>query len=251
MTSPTEPIPPSGELVPRRRAFLCGLAATATLGPRAPAAAMGWLAGPQPGTSTRTGSATGPASGPIPSAQGLRLHDWGSAPEFRGLQRWFNSPALTLAQLRGRVVLVDFWTHGCINCLRTLPHVKRWASTWGTQGLVVVGVHSPEFAYEREEANVRRAIVRHGVTHPVAMDNDHATWRAYQNQHWPAHYLIDRRGRIRHRQFGEGGHAAMEAAIQALLVGQAEARPAAVGPHGRADGDEAGRPGLEAAADAA
>lgn len=146
------------------------------------------------------------------------LHDWGSAPDFRGIQQWFNSPALSLAALKGQVVLVDFWTYACINCLRTLPHVNRWAETYRDQGLVVVGVHTPEFAFERSASNVWTAIKRHGVKHPVAMDNDHATWKAYENRYWPAHYLIDGRGRIRYRHFGEGEYARTEAAIQTLLA---------------------------------
>ena len=145
------------------------------------------------------------------------LHDWGAAPDFQGIQQWFNTPALSLAALQGQVVLVDFWTYACINCLRTLPHVNRWADTYRDQGLVVVGVHTPEFAFERSAANVQAAIKRHGVKHPVAMDNGYATWKAYENRYWPAHYLIDGRGRIRYRHFGEGEYARTEAAIQTLL----------------------------------
>lgn len=146
------------------------------------------------------------------------LQDWGPAPDFRGIQQWFNSPALSLAALRGQVVLVDFWTHACINCLRTLPHVNRWADTYRDQGLAVVGVHTPEFAFERSVSNLQTAIKRYGVKHPVAMDNDYATWKAYENRYWPAHYLVDGRGRIRYRHFGEGEYARTEAAIQALLA---------------------------------
>lgn len=145
------------------------------------------------------------------------LHDWGAAPDFQGIQQWFNTPALSLAALQGQVVLVDFWTYACINCLRTLPHVNRWADTYRNQGLVVVGVHTPEFAFERSATNVQAAIKRHGVKHPVAMDNGYATWKAYENRYWPAHYLVDGRGRIRYRHFGEGEYARTEAAIQTLL----------------------------------
>jgi thiol-disulfide isomerase/thioredoxin len=152
------------------------------------------------------------------------LHDWGPAPDFRGIRQWFNSPALSLAALKGQVVLVDFWTYACINCLRTLPHVNRWAETYRNQGLVVVGVHTPEFAFERSASNVQAAIKRHGVKYPVAMDNDHATWKAYENRYWPAHYLVDGQGRIRYRHFGEGGYARTEAAIQTLLAGALEPR---------------------------
>lgn len=146
------------------------------------------------------------------------LHDWGLAPDFQGIQQWFNSPSLSLAALKGQVVLVDFWTHACINCLRTLPHVNRWAETYRGQGLVVVGVHTPEFSFERSASNVQAAIKRHGVKHPVAMDNGYVTWKAYENSYWPAHYLVDGRGRIRYRHFGEGEYARTEAAIQALLA---------------------------------
>lgn len=157
----------------------------------------------------------------VPLAAGAEadeLHDWGAAPDFQGIQQWFNSPALSMAQLRGRVVLVDFWTHACINCLRTLPHVNRWAEAYRKQGLTVVGVHTPEFAFERVPSNVQAAIQRHGIKHPVAMDNDYATWKAYDNRYWPAHYLVDGLGRIRYRHFGEGEYERTEAAIRALLA---------------------------------
>ncbi len=154
----------------------------------------------------------------IASAEPEGLHDWGMAPELRGLQRWFNSDPLTLTQLRGRPVLIDFWTYGCINCLRTLPYVNRWATTYGPQGLAVIGIHTPEFSFERSAANVEKAIQRHGIKHPVAMDNDYATWKAFQNKYWPAHYLIDRSGRIRYRHFGEGDYDRTEAAIRRVLA---------------------------------
>lgn len=146
------------------------------------------------------------------------LVDWGPAPELAGLGPWFNSPPLTLAALRGQVVMIDFWTHGCINCLRTLPHVNRWAAQYRDAGLVVIGVHSPEFAFERSPQRVQTAIRRFGVRHAVALDNDHATWKAWANQYWPAHYLVDRTGRIRYRHFGEGDYDRTEAAIVALLT---------------------------------
>lgn len=156
-------------------------------------------------------------SEPRAATGGDLLVDWGPAPELVGLGPWFNSPPLTLAALRGHIVLVDFWTHGCINCLRTLPHVSRWAARHRDAGLVVIGVHSPEFAFERSPQRVRTAIRRFGVQHPVALDNDHATWTAWSNSYWPAHYLVDRSGRIRHRHFGEGDYDRTEAAIVALL----------------------------------
>jgi thiol-disulfide isomerase/thioredoxin len=146
------------------------------------------------------------------------FQDYGAAPEFTGIEQWLNSPPLTLAGLRGKVVLVDFWTYSCINCLRTLPHVNRWAETYGTQGLVVVGVHTPEFPFERSTANVHTAMRRFGVKHPVAQDNRYATWSAYENKYWPATYLIDARGRIRYKHFGEGRYEQTEAAIRNLLA---------------------------------
>lgn len=146
------------------------------------------------------------------------LHDEGPAPEFAGITQWLNSPPLRLAELRGKVVLVDFWTYSCINCLRTLPAVNGWHARYASQGLVVVGVHTPEFAFERSTANVQTAMKRFGVHHPVAQDNSYATWKAYRNQYWPAHYLIDAQGRIQYKHFGEGEHARTEAVIRALLA---------------------------------
>ncbi|MBI2771429.1 MAG: thioredoxin family protein [Burkholderiales bacterium] len=150
------------------------------------------------------------------------LYDYGAAPELTGLDAWFNSQPLTLAGLRGKVVLVDFWTYSCINCLRTLPHVNRWAGTYRDKGLVVIGVHTPEFPFERSAGNLQAAIKRFGVKHPVAQDNRYATWKAFGNQYWPAAYLLDARGHLRYRHFGEGEYDRTEAAIQALL-GEAKA----------------------------
>ena len=149
------------------------------------------------------------------------MPDFGAAPEFTGIERWLNSEPLTLAQLRGRVVLVDFWTYACINCIRTLPHVNRWAELYTPQGLTVVGVHTPEFPFERTTSNVEVALRRHGVKHPVAQDNRYGTWRAYSNQYWPAAYLIDAQGRIRYKHFGEGEYDRTEAVIRALLAARA------------------------------
>lgn len=153
-----------------------------------------------------------------PAIQAATLPDFGPAPEFTGIERWLNSEALTLAQLRGRVVLVDFWTYACINCIRTLPHVNRWAELYTPQGLTVVGVHTPEFPFERTTRNVEVAMRRHGVKHPVAQDNRYGTWKAYSNQYWPAAYLIDAQGRIRYKHFGEGEYDRTEAVIRALLA---------------------------------
>jgi cytochrome c biogenesis protein CcdA/thiol-disulfide isomerase/thioredoxin len=146
--------------------------------------------------------------------------DGARAPDFRDIVQWLNTPdgrPLSLAKLRGRVVLVDFWTYSCINCLRTLPHLKAWDAAYRTAGLTIVGVHSPEFAFERVPDNVRSAVKRLGVRYPVALDNDFATWRAYSNDYWPAEYLIDKSGHIRHEHYGEGSYAETESAIRRLL----------------------------------
>jgi thiol-disulfide isomerase/thioredoxin len=141
----------------------------------------------------------------------------GVMPPLTGATTWLNTPPLTTAQLRGKVVVVDFWTYSCINCLRSIPYVKAWAEKYKDQGLVVIGVHTPEFAFEKSEANVRQNVRRLGVTYPVAMDNDFAVWRAFRNQYWPAHYFIDAQGRIRHHHFGEGDYEGSERVIQQLL----------------------------------
>jgi cytochrome c biogenesis protein CcdA/thiol-disulfide isomerase/thioredoxin len=152
------------------------------------------------------------------------LEDYGAAPEFVGNDRWFNSRPLTLRGLRGRVVLVDFWTYTCINCLRTLPHLRAWDRAYRNDGLTIVGVHAPEFAFERDAGNVAAAIGREGIRYPVAQDNRMATWDAYTNQYWPAKYLIDAAGHVRYVHFGEGEYDETEAAIRALLR-EAGARP--------------------------
>lgn len=159
------------------------------------------------------------AAGPAPAGNGL--YDYGAAPEFAGIETWLNAQPLTLAGLRGRVVLVDFWAYACINCQRTLPYVNRWAAKYEALGLTVVGVHTPEFPFERPTASVQAAIKRLGVRHAVAQDNRYATWKAYGNEYWPAHYLIDARGRIQYKHYGEGAYERTEAAIQALLAARA------------------------------
>jgi thiol-disulfide isomerase/thioredoxin len=146
------------------------------------------------------------------------LADQGPAPEFTGLGQWFNSDPLTMQGLSGKVVLVDFWTYTCINCLNTLPHVLGWHARYKDQGLVVVGVHTPEFAFEKLSGNVASAVQRLGIHYPVAQDNAYATWKAYDNQYWPAFYLVDRSGRVRREHFGEGAYDEMDRAIQALLA---------------------------------
>jgi cytochrome c biogenesis protein CcdA/thiol-disulfide isomerase/thioredoxin len=141
----------------------------------------------------------------------------GRLPDLSGAVAWLNSPPLTADALRGHVVLVDFWTYSCINCLRALPYVEAWAKKYRDQGLVVIGVHAPEFAFERNVGNVRDAVAKLGIDYPVAIDNDYAIWRRFNNEYWPAHYFIDAQGRIRHHHFGEGEYAGSEQVIQQLL----------------------------------
>jgi cytochrome c biogenesis protein CcdA/thiol-disulfide isomerase/thioredoxin len=141
----------------------------------------------------------------------------GKAPPLNGVTKWINAPAQTDELLRGKVVLVDFWTYSCINCLRTLPYLKAWDEKYRAQGLVVIGVHAPEFAFEKDAVNVEKAVRELGINYPVALDNQYAIWNAFQNQYWPAHYLIDAQGRIRHEHFGEGAYEETEQMIQTLL----------------------------------
>ncbi len=142
----------------------------------------------------------------------------GAAPSLAGAVQWLNSPPLTMDALKGKVVLVDFWTYSCINCLRAIPYVRAWAEKYRDQGLVVIGVHAPEFAFEKNVDNVRKAIADLGIDYPVAIDNDYAIWRAFGNEYWPAHYFIDAEGRIRHHHFGEGDYDGSERVIQQLLA---------------------------------
>jgi cytochrome c biogenesis protein CcdA/thiol-disulfide isomerase/thioredoxin len=142
----------------------------------------------------------------------------GELPTLDGAVAWLNSPPLTREQLRGHVVLIDFWTYSCINCLRALPYVTDWHERYKDKGLVVIGVHTPEFAFEKEERNVRRAAKELGVAYPIALDNDYAIWKAFSNRYWPAHYFIDAEGRIRGHHFGEGRYAESEQLIRELLA---------------------------------
>jgi cytochrome c biogenesis protein CcdA/thiol-disulfide isomerase/thioredoxin len=145
------------------------------------------------------------------------LQDYGPAPDFHGIAHWLNSKPLTLEGLRGRVGLIDFWTYSCINCLRTLPYIRAWDDRYRDAGLTVVGVHSPEFAFEHVESNVRENVRKLGVRYPVALDNDFVTWQSWHNQYWPAKYLIDKRGHVRYFHFGEGEYGKTEKAIRTLL----------------------------------
>jgi cytochrome c biogenesis protein CcdA/thiol-disulfide isomerase/thioredoxin len=147
------------------------------------------------------------------------LPDFGPAPDFAGISSWLNSKPLTMEKLRGKVVLVDFWTYSCINCLRTLPHLRAWYAAYHSRGLEIVGVHTPEFAFEHVLGNVRKATRELDVTWPVALDNTYATWNAYANEYWPAEYFIDRQGHVRRAHFGEGEYAQSEQLIRRLLGG--------------------------------
>ena len=141
-----------------------------------------------------------------------------TAPSFQGTETWLNSEPQTLENLRGKVVLVDFWTYTCINWRRTLPYLRAWSEKYRDHGLVVIGVHTPEFSFEKDLDNLRRAVTAQGIAYPVAVDSEYAVWRAFDNHYWPAVYLVDAQGRLRHHQFGEGDYDKLELAIQKLLV---------------------------------
>jgi cytochrome c biogenesis protein CcdA/thiol-disulfide isomerase/thioredoxin len=187
---------------------------------------------PTAGKGTGTPGAAGVFSAPETAPANGMLGDYGVAPDFLSNGTWFNtegispttgqtaqggSMPLTLQSLRGKVVVVDFWTYSCVNCVRTLPYLKAWYDAYRDKGLVIVGVHTPEFEFEKSTANVARAIRDLGVTWPVVQDNDYAQWMAYANQYWPAHYFIDAKGRVRYFHFGEGEYDVSEKVIQALL----------------------------------
>lgn len=166
------------------------------------------MTGADPAMMARRGAAGDPAA----------LAVEGTLPSLAGATGWLNAPPLTADGLKGKVVLIDFWTYSCINCLRAIPYVRAWADKYRDQGLVVIGVHTPEFAFERAAANVRTAVGDLKIPYPVAIDNDYAIWRAFRNEYWPAHYFIDAEGRIRHHHFGEGSYAQSERVIQQLLA---------------------------------
>ncbi|CAM5537942.1 cytochrome c biogenesis protein DipZ [Rhodanobacter lindaniclasticus] len=160
-----------------------------------------------------------PAPAPQPALKaGDPLPVEGTFPSLAGATQWLNSPPLSAESLRGKVVLVDFWTYSCINCIRSLPYVRGWADKYKDHGLVVIGVHAPEFAFEKDPANVAKAVKDLGVDYPVALDNDYAIWKGFNNQYWPAHYFIDARGQIRHHHFGEGEYRQSEDVIRQLLT---------------------------------
>ncbi|MEP6873811.1 MAG: cytochrome c biogenesis protein/redoxin [Burkholderiales bacterium] len=181
----------------------------------ATAAAMYWQVDTQVVAWLSKALPTGSAYSEAPAAQpgaSTRL-----APEFAGIEKWFNTPALTMQALRGKVVLVDFWTFGCVNCVNTLPHLNQWSDRYGSQGLVVVGVHTPEFGFEREAANLRAAIQRHEITYAVAQDNRRVTWNNWRTAYWPTVFLVDRAGHVVFKHTGEGDYDAIEQQIQQAL----------------------------------
>ena len=167
------------------------------------------MTGPSPASGAPSPT-TAPAAGALPVL--------GPMPPLDGASQWLNSPPLTRAALKGKVVLIDFWTYSCINCIRALPYVEEWAKRYGPQGLVVIGVHTPEFAFEKQQSNVQRAIKTFGITYPVAMDNDYSIWQAFDNNSWPAHYFVDAKGQVRYVHLGEGEYDKSEQVIRTLLA---------------------------------
>lgn len=141
----------------------------------------------------------------------------GTLPEFQAITQWLNSTPLSIADLKGSVVLVQFWTFACINCQRTLPYIVRWHQQYAAQGLKVIGVHTPEFAYERDANNIKRALQKHQITYPVPVDNEYRTWKAYSNEYWPHLFLADRQGLLRYDHIGEGAYDITEQTIRKLL----------------------------------
>ncbi len=156
-----------------------------------------------------------------PSELPAQKTDYRRAPELAGIHAYINADNITIASQRGKVVLVDFWTYTCINCIRTLPYLKSWHEQYGSDGLVIIGVHTPEFNFEKELPNVKRAVEKYGIGYPVALDNDYQTWRAYRNSYWPRKYLIDADGYIRYDHIGEGAYEETEQMIKQLLTERA------------------------------
>ncbi len=201
-------------MTPAGPAMMAAGPAMTAPGPAMMAGGAAMMAGP-----AMTGDGGGGAA-EAPAVEGL-------LPALAGAVEWLNSPPLTAEELKGKVVLIDFWTYSCINCLRTIPYVRAWAEKYADEGLVVIGVHTPEFAFEKDIRNVRRAIGDLEIDYPVAIDNDYAIWRAFENRYWPAHYFFDAEGRLRHRHFGEGGYDTSERMIQQLLAEAGLDAPAA------------------------
>jgi cytochrome c biogenesis protein CcdA/thiol-disulfide isomerase/thioredoxin len=177
---------------------------------RAEAHLINALGPEKPAVLPASAGAVRPSSAPVPG-------DEGPMPDLGGAIAWLNSPPLTNKSLRGKVVLIDFWTYSCINCLRALPYIESWAAKYKDAGLVVIGVHTPEFAFEKERSNVEKAVRDLKIAYPVAIDSNYEIWRAFNNEYWPAHYFIDGKGRIRYHHFGEGEYGESERVIQQLL----------------------------------
>ncbi len=183
-------------------------------------------ADPRPTPTTEPTSTTGPSQTATPERPSEPPDDDASvgggvgnrAPEFQGIESWIGSEPLTMAGLRGKVVLVDFWTYTCVNCIRTFPYLRAWHDKYAEHGLVIVGVHTPEFEFEKLRENVVRAIAEHNLAYPVAQDNEFGTWRAYENRAWPAKYLIDAEGFVRYSHLGEGAYDQTERRVRDLLL---------------------------------
>ena len=183
---------------------------------------IGMLLAACAGSLDQSGQVQNPLSEMADQGQSADLPDLGPAPELSS-EIWINSDQpLRLAQLRGKVVLLEMWTFGCYNCQNTLPAVKDWHARYADRGLVIIGNHYPEFSYERDLSNLKEAVQRSGILFPVAQDNEGITWRAYGNRYWPTMYLIDKRGHLRYTHIGEGAYATTEQAIQTLLAEKAE-----------------------------
>src|SRR3989338_6494660 len=146
----------------------------------------------------------------------LKKARYKQAPDFRGIEHWLNTEPLTINDLKGKVILVDFWTYSCINCIRTLPYITQWDEKYRDKGLVIIGVHTPEFKFEEKTENVQEALTKYNIKYPIAQDNDYGTWRAYENRYWPHKFLIDADGYIRYDHIGAGGYEETEKTIQLL-----------------------------------
>ncbi|WP_332854949.1 thioredoxin family protein [Duganella sp. S19_KUP01_CR8] len=179
----------------------------------------------------------GTTANPAMKSYGSDLPVLGNLPSLGGASAWLNSPPLDATQLRGKVVLVDFWTYSCINCIRTLPHVRAWAEKYRDQGLVVIGVHTPEFGFEKDRANIGKAIARFKIDYPIAVDSEQRIWNAFHNNAWPVFYFADAQGRVRARLAGEGNYEEAETIIQSLLAeaGKPEATGALTTPQASAE----------------
>ncbi|PIB90520.1 cytochrome c biogenesis protein DipZ [Caulobacter sp. FWC2] len=212
------------KLHPRQESVLLPASGDAMSGSPAMMAANPAMMSANPAMMSANGAPDGAMMMRAKPGQGTALPVEGAAPALDGAVTWLNSPPLTTAQLKGKVVVVDFWTYSCINCLRAIPYVRAWAEKYKDQGLVVIGVHAPEFAFEKDVKNVRKAVADLKIGYPVAVDNNYAIWRAFGNQYWPAHYFIDANGQVRHHHFGEGGYDQSERVIQQLLAEAGKAK---------------------------